>query len=250
MRESRVHRGIRTERLLQSFGVQVDDRRWLLPRLRADRRLAAAADLAIPADLSSAAFFLVGASVAEGSDLLLEGVGVNPTRGGVLEILRRMGASIDILNPRQSGREPVADLRVRSAALHGIDIDRDLVVAAIDEFPVLFVAAALADGITRVRGAEELRVKESDRIQAMCDGLQALGVEANPTPDGAIIHGGRLRSGRIDSHGDHRIAMAFAVAALRADAPRFEILDTGNVATSFPGFIGRKRGRRDCASMR
>jgi 3-phosphoshikimate 1-carboxyvinyltransferase len=149
-----------------------------------------------------------------------------------------MGASIDVINPRQAGREPVADLHVRAAPLRGIDIDRDLVVAAIDEFPALFVAAALAEGVTRVRGAEELRVKESDRIQAMCDGLRALGVEATPAPDGATIRGGRLHGGRIDSQGDHRVAMSFAMAALCATAP-IEILDTANVATSFPDFVGQ-----------
>ncbi|HHO68104.1 MAG TPA: 3-phosphoshikimate 1-carboxyvinyltransferase, partial [Gammaproteobacteria bacterium] len=144
----------------------------------------------VPADISSAAFFLVGASIAPGSELTLEHVGINPTRTGVLDILKRMGADIEILNPRESGGEPVADLRVRSAGLAGIEIPPELVPLAIDEFPVLFVAAACAEGTTVLTGAEELRVKESDRIQVMADGLQALGVEAHPTADGMVIHGG------------------------------------------------------------
>jgi 3-phosphoshikimate 1-carboxyvinyltransferase len=195
-----------------------------------------AIDIDIPADISSAAFFLVGASIAEHSDLLLEHVGMNPTRTGVIDILKQMGASIEVLNEREAGGEPVADLHVRSAPLHGIDIPPGLVPLAIDEFPVLFVAAACAEGRTVLTGAEELRVKESDRIQVMADGLAALGVQAQATPDGMIIEGGSLGGGSVDSHGDHRIAMAFAMAALRArDA--IEIHDCANVNTSFPGFV-------------
>ena len=142
---------------------------------------------------------------------------MNPTRDGVINILRLMGADIEVSNERSMGGEPVADLRVRHAALHGIHIPEDQVPLAIDEFPALFVAAACAEGETVLTGAEELRVKESDRIQAMADGLQALGVDARPTPDGMTIQGGALRGGEVDSHGDHRIAMSFAMAALRAD---------------------------------
>lgn len=189
----------------------------------------------IPADISSTAFFLVGASIATGSDLLLEHVGMNPTRTGVIDILERMGADIRIENRREAGGEPVADLRVRSAPLHGIEIPPELVPLAIDEFPALFVAAACASGRTVLTGAEELRVKESDRIQVMADGLNALGVDATATPDGMIIEGGDFAGGIIDSHGDHRIAMAFAMAALRARGT-IEILDCANVNTSFPGF--------------
>jgi 3-phosphoshikimate 1-carboxyvinyltransferase len=190
----------------------------------------------IPADISSAAFFLVGASIAPGSELVLEHVGMNPTRTGIIDILRRMGADITLLNEREMGGEPVADLRVRSAQLRGIDIPPELVPLAIDEFPVVFVAAACAQGRTLLTGAEELRVKESDRIQVMADGLQALGVDAQPTADGMVIEGGKIGGGRVDSHGDHRIAMAFSMAALRADAA-IEITDCANVNTSFPGFV-------------
>ncbi|MGB5539779.1 MAG: 3-phosphoshikimate 1-carboxyvinyltransferase [Gammaproteobacteria bacterium] len=191
----------------------------------------------VPADISSAAFFLVGASIAPGSDLVLEHVGMNPTRTGVIDILQRMGASIEIGNARDVGGEPVADLRVRAARLQGIDIPPALVPLAIDEFPVIFVAAACASGRTVLTGAEELRVKESDRIQVMADGLQTLGVQAQPTADGMIIEGGPVGTGCVDSHGDHRIAMAFAMAALRAQGT-IEISDCANVNTSFPDFVG------------
>jgi 3-phosphoshikimate 1-carboxyvinyltransferase len=190
----------------------------------------------IPADISSAAFFLVGASIAPGSDLVLEHVGMNPTRTGVIDILLRMGADITINGPHEVGGEPVADLHVRSAPLHGIDIPPELVPLAIDEFPVLFVAAACASGRTVLTGAEELRVKESDRIQVMADGLATLDIDATATPDGMVIEGGQPGGGIIDSHGDHRIAMAFAMAALRARGS-IEILDCANVNTSFPGFV-------------
>ena len=191
----------------------------------------------VPGDISSAAFFLVGASVAPGSDLLLRHVGINPTRTGVIEILKRMGADIEITNRQEVGGEPVADLRVRAAELKGIDIPVEQVPLAIDEFPALFVAAACAHGRTLLTGAEELRVKESDRIQVMADGLQALGVDASPTPDGMVIQGGNsINGGRVDSRGDHRIAMSFAMAALRADG-MVEIDDCANVNTSFPGFV-------------
>jgi 3-phosphoshikimate 1-carboxyvinyltransferase len=189
----------------------------------------------VPADISSAAFFLVGASIAPGSDLVLEHVGMNPTRTGVIDILQQMGAAIEVSNRQEVGGEPVADLRVRAADLRGIEIDPALVPLAIDEFPALFVAAACARGRTVLTGAEELRVKESDRIQVMADGLQQLGIDAVPTPDGMVIEGGSLTAGRIDSHGDHRIAMAFAMAALRSQG-EIDILDCENVTTSFPGF--------------
>jgi len=228
-----------TERMLSGFGYPV--------RRNADRicltgggRLKAC-NLEVPADISSAAFFLVGATIAEGSELLLEHVGMNPTRDGVIRILRLMGADIEIFDPRDAGGEPVADLRVRASGLKGIDIPRDLVPLAIDEFPALFVAAACADGETVLTGAEELRVKESDRIQVMADGLVRLGIEATPTPDGMRIRGGRIDGGRVDSHGDHRIAMSFAIAGLRA---RGEVLidDCENVNTSFPGFVDLASG--------
>ncbi|MDP3332771.1 MAG: bifunctional prephenate dehydrogenase/3-phosphoshikimate 1-carboxyvinyltransferase, partial [Methylococcaceae bacterium] len=154
---------------------------------------------------------------------------------GVIDILRLMGANIEVLNEREVGGEPVADLRVRSSQLKGIDIPEHLVPLAIDEFPVLFVAAACAEGQTRLSGAEELRVKESDRILVMADGLQILGVDAVPTEDGMIIQGGNIGGGTVTSHGDHRIAMAFSIAGLRASAP-ITVLDCANVNTSFPEF--------------
>ena len=201
----------------------------------------------IPADISSAAFFLVGASIAEGSDIVLEHVGINPTRIGVINILQQMGADLTLDNEREVGGEPVADIRVRSAQLKGIRIPEDQVALAIDEFPVLFIAASCAEGETILTGASELRVKESDRIQAMADGLIVLGVDAKPTEDGMIIQGkgfnGQLGSGTVESHGDHRIAMAFAMAALRASGP-INVKDCANVNTSFPHFaeIAKKSG--------
>jgi len=225
-----------TERMLASFDYAVhrDGPRVCLSgggRLRAG-------EIQVPADISSAAFFLVGASIARDSELLLEQVGINPTRTGVISILRLMGANITLLNERLAGGELVADIRVRSAALHGIRIPEELVPLAIDEFPTVFIAAACAEGETLLTGAEELRVKESDRIQVMADGLQALGIEARPTPDGIWIRGGMLSGGEIDSHGDHRIAMAFAMASLRASDTLY-IRDCANVNTSFPGFVER-----------
>jgi 3-phosphoshikimate 1-carboxyvinyltransferase len=194
----------------------------------------------VPADISSAAFFLVGASIAPGSDVVLEHVGMNPTRTGIIDILRLMGADIAVLDPREVGGEPVADLRVRGAALRGIEVPPALVPLAIDEFPALFVAAACAQGRTVVTGAEELRVKESDRIAAMADGLAAVGLPVQPTADGMIVEGRGgealpFAGGTVESLGDHRIAMAMAIAALRSRAP-IRVRDTGNVATSFPGF--------------
>ena len=223
-----------TERMLQGFGYEV--RRSEGRSCLSGGGKLQACDIDVPADISSAAFFLVGASIAEGSDLLLEHVGMNPTRDGVVNILRLMGADIEVINRREVGGEPVADLRVRSAPLKGIRIPQNQVPLAIDEFPVLFVAAACAQGETVLTGAEELRVKESDRIQVMADGLTALGVDASPTADGIVIRGGAIGGGRVDSHGDHRIAMAFTMAALRAKG-EIVINDCANVNTSFPGFV-------------
>jgi 3-phosphoshikimate 1-carboxyvinyltransferase len=227
-----------TERMLRGFGypVTVDGRS---ASVESGHKLTATR-IEVPADISSAAFFLVAASIAAGSDLLLEHVGINPTRTGVIDILKLMGADITLENQREVGGEPVADLRVRAAKLKGINIPEDLVPLAIDEFPVLFIAAACAEGRTVLRGAEELRVKESDRIQVMAGGLLALGVKCEPTPDGIIIDGnpvaGAIGGGEVHSHGDHRIAMAFSVASLRATAA-IRIHDCANVATSFPNFL-------------
>lgn len=224
-----------TERMLRGFGypVTVEGNK---ATVESGHKLTAT-HIEVPADISSAAFFLVAGSIAEDSELVLEHVGINPTRTGVIDILRLMGADITLENQREVGGEPVADLRVRSAKLKGIDIPEDLVPLAIDEFPVLFVAASVAEGRTVLRGAEELRVKESDRIQVMADGLLALGVKVEPTPDGIIIDGGTIGGGEVHSHGDHRIAMSFSVASLRATAP-IRIHDCANVATSFPNFLG------------
>jgi 3-phosphoshikimate 1-carboxyvinyltransferase len=223
-----------TERMLSGFSYPVKQGGRKVS-ITAEGKLTAA-DIDVPSDISSAAFFLVGASIASGSDIVLRHVGINPTRTGVISILRLMGASIEILNERVVGGEPVADLHVVSKPLKGIDIPEELVPLAIDEFPVLFVAAACAEGQTRLSGAEELRVKESDRIQVMADGLQILGVDTQPTADGMVIQGGgKIGGGVVTSHGDHRIAMAFAIAGLRANAP-ITILDCANVNTSFPEF--------------
>ena len=223
-----------TERMLRGFGypVTVDGS---TASVESGHKLTAT-HIEVPADISSAAFFLVAGSIAEDSELVLEHVGINPTRTGVIDILKLMGGDITLENQREVGGETVADIRVRSAKLKGIDIPEDLVPLAIDEFPVLFVAASVAEGRTVLRGAEELRVKESDRIQVMADGLIALGVKAEPTPDGIIIEGGSIGGGEVWAHGDHRIAMSFSVASLRATAP-IRIHDCANVATSFPNFL-------------
>ena len=227
-----------TERMLRAFGVEV---RSVSGRVavHGGARLHAC-HIEVPGDISSAAFFIVAATLAAEGAFLIRNVGVNPTRTGILEILRLMGADIRLSAARLAGDEPVADLEVRASALHGIEVPPALVPLAIDEFPVLFVAAACARGTTLVTGAAELRVKESDRIAVMAEGLRALGVDAEARADGIQIIGGRLSAGRIDSHGDHRVAMAFAVAALGARG-RLEILDVANVATSFPGFAATAR---------
>ena len=221
------------ERMLTAFGVPCD----FGPGFAAVRGGVAlrATEVNVPADFSSAAFFIVAASIVPGSELLLRKVGINPRRTGLLHVLRMMGADIIEENPGAQGGEPVCDLRVRHAPLRGIEVPVQHVPDMIDEFPALFVAAACAQGATVVRGAAELRVKESDRIKAMATGLRTLGITVDETEDGASIHGGCLQGGCVDSLGDHRIAMAFAVAAQCADAD-VTIRDIANVATSFPGF--------------
>ena len=227
-----------TERMLRGFGVDVTSD-GLTASIEGGQSLTATS-LTVPGDISSSAFYLVGASMTPGSDLTIEGVGVNPSRTGVIDILRLMGASIDVRNQRDAGGEPVADLHVIGGQLRGIEVPENLVSLAIDEFPALFVAALGATGKTVVSGAEELRVKETDRIQVMTDGLRALGASIEDTPDGARIQGGvdgaaRLAGGTADSVGDHRTAMAFSMASLISDGP-ITILDCANVYTSFPGF--------------
>jgi len=193
-------------------------------------------DIIVPGDISSAAFFLVAATLIPGSDLILRNIGINPTRTGILQILQQMGANISIINKKICGEELVADLHVKHAALEGIDIPPSMVPLAIDEFPILFIAASCAKGITTIHGAGELRSKESDRIAAMVEGLQQLGIETEAFEDGACIHGGVLKGGVVDSQHDHRIAMAFAIAGGLAKAP-ITILNCANVATSFPTFV-------------
>ena len=220
-----------TERMLAAFGVALvrDGPRTCI---EGGARLAAT-EIEVPGDISSAAFLLAAAAGRTGSDLLVRGVGVNPTRTGILAILEEMGADISWSNSRIAGGEPVADLRVRGTTLHGIDVDPALVPPAIDEFPAVFAAAATARGVTRVTGAGELRVKESDRIAASADALRALGISVRVADDGMTIEGGTMSGGEVDSAGDHRIAMAFACAA--ADAP-VRVRNCRNVRTSFPGF--------------
>ena len=222
-----------TERMLKAFGceVEVNDSTACIT---GPAKLIAT-DIDVPTDISSAAFFMVGASIADDSDIVLEHVGINPTRTGVINILNLMGADITTFNQQEVGGEPVADIRIKSAKLKGIHVPENLVPVAIDEFPVLFVAAACAEGQTVITGAEELRVKESDRIQVMADGLLALDVNARATDDGMIIQGGEIAGGTVHSHDDHRIAMAFAMAGLRASGD-IHIEDCDNVNTSFPGF--------------
>ena len=233
-----------TERMLRGFGYAVsrDDKGVI--SLQGGGELQAA-DIEVPADISSAAFFLVAASIARGSELLLSHVGMNPTRTGIINLLRLMGADIELQDEREVGGEPVADILVRGAVLRGIEIPQQEIPLAIDEFPALFIAAACAEGRTTLRGAEELRVKESDRIAAMAEGLNTLGVSTEVLEDGIIIEGfgaaGSFGGGVVNSHHDHRIAMSFAIAALRADA-EIRVVDADNVATSFPGFDDLARG--------
>ena len=224
-----------TERMLAQMGVAIRNESGTVtmlpvPKLRS-------MDLTVPGDLSSAAFLIVAALVAEDIELRIRDVGINPTRTGILTILAQMGADIEVCNERKYGEEPVADIRVRSSKLRGIEVDPQLVSLAIDEFPVLFVAAACASGQTVFSGLQELRVKESDRIETMAEGLAALGIEVQKTTDGAIISGGPISGGEVNSLGDHRVAMAFAVLGSRIESP-LRIRDVANVATSFPGFAG------------
>jgi 3-phosphoshikimate 1-carboxyvinyltransferase len=233
-----------SERMLASFGVRVDVED-LSVSLHPPQQLQGQ-HLQVPGDFSSAAFFIVAGLIGAGADgLLIRNVGLNPSRIGLLEILRAMGGKIEVLDPRRNGAEPVADLRVHASQLRGIEVPPVLVPLSIDEFPVLFIAACCASGDTLVTGAEELRVKESDRIAAMSAGLQALGVEHTVLPDGMRITGrgagAAFGGGEVDSCGDHRVAMSFSIASLRAAGP-IRIRDVANVATSFPGFVALARG--------
>lgn len=222
-----------SERMLRGFGLEIGQQDNTLS-LAGGQTLQARA-VVVPGDVSSAAFFMVAALIAPDADVLIKNVGINPTRAAVIDILQSMGGQIEVLNPREAGGEPVADIRVRSSDLRGIDIEEKHVPIAIDEFPIIFVAAACATGTTTARGVAELRVKECDRIAAMETGLSALGIECSSEADSVVIHGGQLQGGVVDSHSDHRIAMSFAVAAIVASGS-IEIKDCANVATSFPTF--------------
>ncbi|CZG05394.1 TPA: 3-phosphoshikimate 1-carboxyvinyltransferase [Legionella pneumophila] len=223
-----------TERMLKTFSypVQIQDGTIVID----SNGECHGTRLNIPGDISSAAFFIVAASITPGSDVLIRNVGINPTRTGVIHILTEMGADITVLNQRAYGEEPVADLHIRYSQLKGINIPASMVPLAIDEFPVIFIAAACAQGKTTLHGAKELRLKESDRIGAMVDGLNQLGVHAEGFDDGILIEGGSIHGGEVNSRGDHRIAMSFAIAGAVAGAP-VTIKNCANVATSFPSFV-------------
>jgi 3-phosphoshikimate 1-carboxyvinyltransferase len=224
-----------TERMLPEFGVRVQCANGVIC-LDGPAELTAT-ELTVPGDPSSAAFLMVAATLLPGSDLLLAEVGLNPTRTGIIDLLRRMGADIAVESERVVSGEPVADLRVRSSALNGIEIAGDEVVRAIDEFPVLFVAAAAAKGRTVVSGAQELRVKESDRIGVMARALARLGIDVQESPDGVTIDGGTVDGGvTLDAAGDHRIAMALAVAGCCSDNG-ITVKNSQEISTSFPAFV-------------
>jgi 3-phosphoshikimate 1-carboxyvinyltransferase len=223
-----------TERMLVSMGANV---------ARADGRISITGsqglrggDIQVPADLSSASFVILATILAQQAEVLIQGVGVNPTRTGVIDILQAMGGDIRLENARLYGEEPIADIRVRSSTLHGGPVDSRLVSLAIDEFPVLFVAAAAAKGATKFSGVGELRVKESDRIATMATGLRSLGIRVDESDDGAVVYGGAITGGRVESQGDHRVAMSLAVAGTIA-ANEVTVEDVASVNTSFPGFV-------------
>ena len=230
-----AHSRDHTERMMQTFSypIIIKHERICL----SGKGGLVATDIDVPGDLSSAAFFIVGALISNSAMLVIENVGLNPTRNGVIEILKSMGANIEVTNSRSYGCEPVVDLVIQSSQLHGVDIPEHMVAKSIDEFPILFIAAACAEGITRLCGAQELRVKESDRIHSMSVGLQNVGIDAAEKHGGIIIRGGEITGGEIDSAGDHRIAMAFAIASIASTAT-ITVKNIDNVATSFPDFVG------------
>ena len=235
---TRIHEPVatrdHTERMLRQFSYQLECAENTIS-LEGGGTLRGTS-IEVPADISSAAFYIVGACIAEDSDIIIENVGINPNRDAVIHILREMGADITLLNERVVSGEPIADIQVRTSELHGIDISESRVPAAIDEFPVIMVAAACAKGVTKLTGAGELRVKESDRIKTMSEGLQTLGIEVEEQEAGMTVTGGAIAGGEINSFADHRIAMAFAIAGLRASSS-ITIKDCANVETSFPGFV-------------
>ena len=225
-----------TERMLKGLGydVRVNDNQMCLT----GGGELTATEIQVPSDISSAAFFMVAACIAPQADITLLGVNINPTRTGVIDVLKLMGARLTTSNQREIGGELLADIRIQSSELKGIHIPESLVPLAIDEFPAVFIAASCAKGETILTGAKELRVKESDRIQVMADGLSILGIENEVLDDGIKIQGGQFQkpTAMIESHHDHRISMSFAVASLRCDYP-IEINGVDNVMTSFPNFV-------------
>lgn len=223
-----------TERMLSQFNYPIEKHGKTI--MLEGRRVLRGTTIMVPGDISSAVFFIVGACIAEGSNITIENVGINPTRVGAIQILKQMGADISLLDEGERSGEPIADIRVRASELHGIDIDKSLIPSAIDELPAIMIAAACAKGKTRIAGAEELRFKESDRISAMAQGLRTLGINVETYADGIDISGGKIIGGEVHSYGDHRIAMAFTVAGLKA-ARSIMIKDCANVATSFPNFV-------------
>lgn len=223
-----------TETMLKGFGCEVQ-RDGLTVRITAPEKLTAQ-DILVPGDVSSAAFFMVLGVLHPQADFVINQVSINPTRAAVIHILQDMGADITVFNQTEQGGEPVADVRIKSSQLQGIDIPNKYTASAIDEFPILFIAAALAQGTTRLTGAEELRHKESDRIAVMCQGLKRLGIDCEELSDGAVIYGGQLGSGIVDGHGDHRCAMSFLVASALTDRP-ISVRGCHNINTSFPGFF-------------
>lgn len=229
--QSRDH----TEIMARALGAKLEARGRAVI-VEGGRKLAAF-DISVPGDLSSAAFFMTAAAMIPGSDVVIRGVGCNSTRSGIIDVLRRMGASIELIDSRTAAGEPVADIRVRGTKLQGVDIGPEMVARTIDEYPILAVAAALADGETAICGAKELRYKESDRIAVMTQQLRRLGVEVEERDDGMIIEGrGKLKGAAVQSAGDHRVAMSLAVAGLCADGG-VEIDDTACADISFPGFF-------------
>jgi 3-phosphoshikimate 1-carboxyvinyltransferase len=221
-----------TERMLPAFGVEL-----VAPCCITGGSRLRAANLEVPADISSAAFFMVAAAIVPGSEVLLRNVGVNPTRDGIVRVMQAMGADIELQHPRHFGKEPVADIRVRYCeGLQAMAIPEDWVPSLIDELPIIMILATCADGVTRVRGAEELRVKESDRIAVMARGLETLGVRVQEYSDGIDVHGGSLDGGEVDGQGDHRCAMSFCVAGQIAGGPVL-IDGASHINTSYPDFV-------------
>lgn len=228
-----------TERMLRGFGVPVDED-GLTVRVH-DGALLTGRPIAVPGDISSAAFFLVAGAIVPGARVTVRGVGINPSRAGILDVLKAMGATLTSENERLEGGEPVADLTVEHGPLTATTISGPLIPRLIDELPVLAVAAAIADGTTVIADARELRVKESDRIATVSRFLRDMGAEVEEREDGMVIHGGRpLRGAEVESHGDHRVAMSAAVAALAAGVEN-RIHGAETIATSFPSFTALMR---------